>query len=204
MEVKKVKLSEIAASEYNPRRDLQPTERSYQNIKNSLEAFGLVVPIIINKRTNTIVSGHQRYKILVESGETKADVVLIDLPPEKEKALNIALNKVKGQWDIPKLGELLKEFDEEQLSLTGFDASEIEELTKEFEEELEKPNEPNGLDEEEEEAEESISKPEFLIYLSFADKASAEKWLKQRNIDKEFGGGNNININVRGESYEIG
>lgn len=201
METKKVKLSTISASEYNPRRDLQPTERSYKNIKNSLDKFGLVVPIIVNKKTNKIISGHQRYKVLLESGVKEADVVLLDITPEKEKVLNLALNKIKGQWDMPKLGELLKEFDEEHLELTGFSVAEIEELTKEFDELEEEQKEPIGLEEPEEEPEESA--PEFLIYLSFGNKKAAEEWLESKKIEKEFGAGNNININVRGGKYEI-
>jgi DNA modification methylase len=76
------------------------------------------------------VGGHQRYKILLEEGHTEVECVVVMLPADKEKALNVALNKVTGDWEIEALADLLHELNEQDfdLSLTGFDAAEIEDL----------------------------------------------------------------------------
>lgn len=84
----------------------------------------------MNKRNNVVVGGHQRLKILKETGAVEVEVSLVDLPPAKEKALNISLNKTGGGWDIPKLSELLQEIDtgEFDIEITGFTSAEIEAL----------------------------------------------------------------------------
>ena len=92
--------------------------------------FGYVEPIIWNEETGNIVGGHQRYKILLEAGHTEVECVVVKLSADKEKALNLALNKVTGDWEIEALADLLHELNEQDfdLSLTGFDAAEIEDL----------------------------------------------------------------------------
>ncbi|MDD4754365.1 MAG: site-specific DNA-methyltransferase, partial [Desulfitobacteriaceae bacterium] len=96
----------------------------------SMETFGYVEPIIWNKRSGQIVGGHQRLKILQHQGETEIECVVVDLDETQEKALNITLNKVTGEWDLPKLADLISELDNGifDITLTGFDAAEIEHL----------------------------------------------------------------------------
>jgi hypothetical protein len=89
-----------------------------------------VEPIVWNRRTGNIVGGHQRYKVLVALGYDEVDCVVLDIDENKEKALNVALNKITGEFDIPLLTDLLKDigaggFD---VSLTGFDAAELDAL----------------------------------------------------------------------------
>ena len=66
-------------------------------------------PLIWNKRTGNLVGGHQRFKVLIAQGAKDVEVSVVDLPLEKEKALNIALNKISGDWDEQKLAELLND-----------------------------------------------------------------------------------------------
>ena len=102
MEFKKVFISELKPAKYNPRKDLQPNDPEYQQIKRSIEEFGYVEPVIINS-DNTVIGGHQRLKVLKELGNAQIDVVQIDTPKNKEKALNVALNKISGAWDMDRL-----------------------------------------------------------------------------------------------------
>ena len=93
--------------------------------------FGCVEPLVWNKRTGNLVGGHQRLKILVAKGEKKVDVSVVDLSIEREKALNVALNKVQGGWDEARLAELLDELSklpDFDVTLTGFDMPEVEDL----------------------------------------------------------------------------
>ena len=87
-------------------------------------------PIVWNKQTGNIVGGHQRLKILQDQGHTEIECVVVDLDETEEKALNVALNKVSGEWDLPKLADLISELDNGifDITLTGFDAAEIEDL----------------------------------------------------------------------------
>ncbi len=122
MELIKKEIQALKEAKYNPRKKLTPKDKEYQNIKRSIEEFGYVEPIIINK-DNTIIGGHQRYTVLKDLGYQEVDVIELDIDKEQEKALNIALNKITGQWDEDKLNDLLVELDNTgfDITLTGFD-----------------------------------------------------------------------------------
>ena len=122
-------LRDLRHADYNPRKKLTPSDPEYQKIARSIDEFGYVDPIIINS-DNTIIGGHQRAAVLVDKGYTEVQVVVLDLPKDKEKALNIALNKISGEWDMEKLNALLQELEENScdLSITGFDEDEIDEI----------------------------------------------------------------------------
>jgi ParB-like chromosome segregation protein Spo0J len=129
MEIQKRKLSELNPATYNPRQDLQPGDPEYEKIKRSIEEFGYVDPIIVNK-DGTIIGGHQRYKILLKAGYKTAEVSVVDLDKNREKALNIALNKTGGDWDMEKLRDLIGEIDLSGLdaTITGFNTDEVKKL----------------------------------------------------------------------------
>lgn len=114
---------------YNPRKDLKPGDKEYEKIKNSINEFGYVEPIIVNKDM-TIIGGHQRLKVLKHLGYTEVDCVVVEVDKTKEKALNVALNKVTGSWNEALLAELIKDLQEVDfdVSLTGFEPPEIDEL----------------------------------------------------------------------------
>lgn len=130
MEIVKLPIEKLNAAPYNPRIDLKPGDKEYEKLKKSILTFGYIDPIIVNKQGHVVVGGHQRLKILQAMGHKTVDVSLVDLPLDQEKALNIALNKTGGDWDLPKLQDLLAELQETDMDieLTGFDDLEIENL----------------------------------------------------------------------------
>lgn len=124
-------VNDLIPAHYNPRKKLKPGDKEYDKLKRSIETFGYVEPIIWNKRTNTVVGGHQRLTVLKDLGHKTVDVVEVDLDLNNEKALNVALNKVSGEWDAEKLEDLLRELDNDtdlDVTLTGFDLDELETL----------------------------------------------------------------------------
>ena len=134
MIIQKIPISKINPAPYNQRLDLKPGDTEYEKIKRSIVEFDLVEPLVVNKRTGNLVGGHQRLKVLKELGKTEVEAVIVDLPESREKALNVALNKAQGEWDLPKLKDLLQEIDtgEFDIGITGFDVDEIEDLMTQF------------------------------------------------------------------------
>lgn len=131
MILKKIPISQINPAPYNPRKDLQPGDEEYAKLAKAIKEFDLVEPLIWNERSGNLVGGHQRLKIIKnELGLSEVDVSVVNLDEQKEKALNIALNKISGEWDFPKLKELLVSLDDGQfdLGLTGFDEGELKKL----------------------------------------------------------------------------
>jgi DNA modification methylase len=128
MDIRKIPTEKLNPAKYNPRKNLKPGDPEYEKLKRSITEFGYVEPIIWNKRTGNIVGGHQRYKVLLELGYKEVDCVVLDIDEQKEKALNVALNKITGEFDIPLLTDLLKDINDSgfDVSLTGFDADEID------------------------------------------------------------------------------
>lgn len=133
MNIQKIQVNKLIPATYNPRKDLKPNDEEYIKIKNSIENFGFVSPLVINKDM-TVIGGHQRLKVLIELGYTEIECIVVDLDKTSEKALNIALNKIQGDWDEEKLESLLKELKTENfdLDLTGFDSEEINDLLEDF------------------------------------------------------------------------
>lgn len=129
MEIRRIPIDKINPASYNPRKDLKPGDPEYESLRRSIDEFGLVEPLVWNEVTGNLVGGHQRLKILLEHGVTEVEVSVVHLDLEHEKALNIALNKIQGEWDEQKLSELLAELvDEELTELTGFSEEEITKL----------------------------------------------------------------------------
>lgn len=131
IEMEKVDISRINPAPYNPRKDLQPGDAEYEALQRSMKEFGYISPVVWNRRSGNLVGGHQRYKILKAEGHTEIMVSVVDLPLDKEKALNIALNKISGDWDQDKLAQIIQELSvipDMDISLTGFDEAEITSL----------------------------------------------------------------------------
>ena len=132
MIIEKKHTADLIPADYNPRKDLKPGDAEYEKLKRSIEQFGYVEPVIWNKTTGFVVGGHQRLKVLLDMGITEVECVVVEMDAEKEKALNIALNKISGEWDKDKLTLLIADlqganFD---VSLTGFEPAEIDSLFK--------------------------------------------------------------------------
>lgn len=130
MLVKTLPISELEPASYNPRKDLKPGDAEYEKLKRSLAEFGYVEPVIYNHTTGRIVGGHQRLKVLADLGHDTVDCVVIELDETREKALNIALNKISGEWDQDKLALLIADLDASDFDaeLTGFNDDEIQSL----------------------------------------------------------------------------
>ena len=133
MNIEKRLITDLTPAEYNPRKRLTPADAEYIKIQRSLQEFGYVDPIIINA-DNTIIGGHQRAAVMKELGYKEIDVVVVNLDKVQEKALNIALNKISGEWDFEKLEALLAELQQEiDATVTGFDDEEINEMLQKIE-----------------------------------------------------------------------
>jgi DNA modification methylase len=132
MQIEKLKTELLIPADYNPRKDLKPGDQEYEKLKRSIEQFGYVEPVIWNKTTSHVVGGHQRLKVLLDMGITEVECVVIEMNEEKEKALNIALNKINGDWDKDKLMLLITDLQgaDFDVSLTGFEPAELDALFK--------------------------------------------------------------------------
>lgn len=132
MVIQTLNIKNLIPADYNPRKDLKPGDAEYEKLRRSMEEFGYVEPVIWNKQTGHVVGGHQRLKVLVQMGQSEIDCVIVDMDEQNEKALNIALNKVSGDWDNDKLASLITDLSDAafDISLTGFDAAEIDALFK--------------------------------------------------------------------------
>lgn len=137
MEIRKVEISKMNPAPYNPRVDLMPGDPRYEKLKKSIETYDLVQLPVWNKRTGNIVGGHQTFKILIAAGFKEVEVSVVDLALEQEKALNLALNKIHGDWDNNKLAALVEELTkipDFDIGVTGFDLPEISEILDRVEE----------------------------------------------------------------------
>ena len=132
MVIERKHTADLIPADYNPRKDLKPGDAEYEKLKRSIEQFGYVEPVIWNKTTGFVVGGHQRLKVLLDMGITEVECVVVEMDAEKEKALNIALNKISGEWDKDKLALLIADLQgaDFDVSLTGFEPAEIDSLFK--------------------------------------------------------------------------
>lgn len=133
MNLQTIPIDQLQPAPYNPRVTLRPGMPAYARLARSLTEFELVQPIVWNQRTSHVVGGHQRLQILRDRGATAIPCVVVDLPLEREKALNIALNneQVGGAWDTGKLVDLVAELRETpdfDVTLTGFSEQDLKHL----------------------------------------------------------------------------
>lgn len=126
LDIVKMDIDKLNPSEYNPR---VISEQELNNLKKSIHEFGYLELIVYNKRTNRIISGHQRLKALKDLGETEVEVILVDLDEDQEKQANIAMNKISGDWQEDKLLTILQDLQsKDKLDLTGFNEKELNDL----------------------------------------------------------------------------
>ncbi len=129
MDLRKIKIADLMPASYNPRKALKPGDKEYEKIKRSIQEFGYCEPIIVN-RDMTVIGGHQRVTVLRDLGYSEIDCIVIDIDKTKERALNIALNKITGEWNKELLADLIAELQDSDfdVTFTGFDPPEIEQL----------------------------------------------------------------------------
>lgn len=124
LQVQQVKIRELKPSEYNPRKW---SEDQLQKLRESLEKFGVVDPLIVNShpsRTNIVIGGNMRLKVLKDMKYTEVPAVYLNLDEAKERDLNVRLNKTGGEFDL----DLLKDFDESLLEDIGFNSEELDDI----------------------------------------------------------------------------
>ena len=129
-ELKVLPISVLKPAEYNPRKKLKKGDKEYKKIMDSIEEFGFADPLVVNADM-TIIGGHQRLTVAMDMGYTEVPCAVVDIDKTREKALNIALNKITGQWDDNLLAELLEDIANSgdfDIGKTGFDPPEIGEL----------------------------------------------------------------------------
>lgn len=130
MQWKTLSVDALRPAEYNPRKKLKAGDKEYEKIKNSIQEFGYVEPIIVNYDM-TVIGGHQRLTVLKDLGYTEVQCVEVHIEDEnKVKALNIALNKITGAWNEQLLADLIVDLQAANFNtdFTGFEAPEIEQL----------------------------------------------------------------------------
>jgi ParB-like chromosome segregation protein Spo0J len=128
-------LDALKDADYNPR---TITPAAVAGLEASLERFGLVQDIVVNRRTATlgfppdqlgyvIVGGHQRVNALKVNGAVDTPVTFVDLTPTEEVALNVTLNNelVSGQFNTKKLGDLLDALRSEGADLEAIRLNEL-------------------------------------------------------------------------------
>lgn len=131
--VEHVPVDSIHPWEANPRH-MPPGEM--ESLQRLVAQWGLVQPLLVRRADNTIIAGHQRLEAAMALGLKTVPVVFVDISAEEATALNLALNRISGEWDVAKLGELLEELqrlpgiDE---TLTGFSTDEINDILAELE-----------------------------------------------------------------------
>ena len=111
-------IESLIFAEYNPR---QLTKDQYKHLKDSIDRFGLVDPIIVNKnkkRKNIIIGGHQRVKVAKDMNIKEVPVIELDLTYDRERELNVRLNANTGEWDTDILANM---FELDELQDWGFD-----------------------------------------------------------------------------------
>jgi ParB-like chromosome segregation protein Spo0J len=121
------KISELSPAKYNPR---TISSDSLGRLTKSLSELGNLQPITWNAKTGNIVGGHQRLKCYSALGKEEVEVWAVWLDEVQEKAANIALNKLSGEFDMPKLKDILEEIDvgEVDVDITGFSLEEISKM----------------------------------------------------------------------------
>lgn len=204
MEILKMRISDLEPADYNPRVELKEGDPEWAALKGSLEKYGYIVPIVWNRATGRIVSGHQRLNVLKAQGVEEVEVSVIECDEKAEQQLNIAMNKVEGEWDYGKLSDLFAGFDESEITSTGFTEGELTSLfrgSEKVEDAIEDQSDGGQQQKDSSTEPEEESGGDFTVYLSFPSRAQAEQWLREEGIGKSFESTRNININMEGINY---
>ena len=114
-ELRNITVELLKPAEYNPRKQLKAGDKEYEKIKNSILEFGFADPLVVNTDM-TIIGGHQRLSVAKDLGYTEVLCAVVELDKTREKALNIALNKITGAWDDSLLADLLVDLQNEKFN----------------------------------------------------------------------------------------
>ena len=188
--VREINIVELNAAQYNPRIALEPGMPEWEKLKASIEQFGNVEPVVWNQRTGNVVGGHQRLAVLKSMGYESVPCSVVDLDEKEEKLLNIALNKIKGQWDYDKLEEILSGFDYEVATASGFSAEEIAVILAN--------NDDLGDDADYGDWDDGEEKPivggSYVVTLVFANAELAAQWAENEGYKDQIREGSNTTV----------
>lgn len=188
--VREIKITELNVAQYNPRVSLEPGMPEWEKLKTSVELFGNVEPIVWNQRTGNVVGGHQRLAVLKSMGYESVPCSVIDLDEKEEKLLNIALNKIKGEWDYDKLEEILSGFDYEVATASGFSAEEIAIILANNDD----LGDDADYDDWDDGEEEPIVGGSFVVTLVFANAELAAQWAENEGYKDQIREGSNTTV----------
>ena len=182
------RLSDLLPAEYNPRVTLEPDDKEFQDLVGSIRTLGYAEPILINE-DGTIIGGHQRYNALLYLGWEEADVVVYPCSKVKEKALNVALNKIDGRWDAVKLVNILEQISLEgvDFTVTGFTQDELDDLKVDLQVETATEDEDFDIDNAYDSIEEPVTKRGDIWVLG-RHRLMCGDSTRQEDIDKLMNG----------------
>lgn len=125
MKIENIEVKKLKLATYNPRRI---SDKELKKLVTSIEEHGFIQPVLINKNY-TIIGGHQRVKAAKQLNLDTVPCVIIDVSKDKEKEINLALNRISGDWEETALKDLLEELEKAgRLYATGFESRELERL----------------------------------------------------------------------------
>lgn len=185
--IKTVKVEDLKRATYNPRITLQKGDPEYDDIASSMKEFGYVEPIVWNERTGNVVGGHQRLTVLIDSGTKEVEVSVVNLSERDEKQLNLALNKIKGEWDYDKLEDILSEFTMDDIVGTGFTASDLAVMFSE--EDTDETYDFSDLD-----FEPQTYGVSYVVTLKFKDAEAAEMWADENGYEGQVKRGTSTTV----------
>ena len=128
--VEQVPIDQLRPDPANPRRI---SNAELEALTRSLQEFGFVQPVLARREDNTVIGGHQRLLAARRLGYKTVPVTFLDLTLEQARLLNLALNKICGEWDQELLARMLadlKPIEDIDLSLSGFSEDELGKLLK--------------------------------------------------------------------------
>lgn len=125
----------------DPKNARMHPEKNLTAIKQSLQEYGQVEPLIVRRQTNVVIGGNGRLECMRALGWESANVVFLDIDEARANALSLALNRTSelAEWDEQKLFGLLEELvtDEDTLvAFTGFDEQALSSMLGSFEPDL--------------------------------------------------------------------
>lgn len=124
IKIVQVKIKDLKPALYNPRKI---SDQDFEQLVESVRQYSMVEPLVANsnpERHNTVVGGHQRLRAALELGYETVPVVYVNLSEDRERALNLRLNRNTGEFDL----ELLKNFDIDELLSVGFDDVDLSDI----------------------------------------------------------------------------
>ena len=189
--IKEIKITDLNEAPYNPRVHLEPGMPEWEKLKKSIETFGDVEPIVWNKRTGNVVGGHQRLAVLKSMGKETVFCSVVDLDETDEKLLNVALNKIKGQWDYDKLEDILWGFDYEVATVSGFSAEEIAVILANNEDLM---NDEDYSEWDDDEPEVQIVGGSYVVTLIFANAELAMEWAETEGYENQIREGSSTTV----------